>query len=129
MTSYKGMSIEEQRQKQIDDMMQNMNVQGKSEKDRMVALRMAGAGQSQTAGEREAAQKSGPRRVTTRERTSMFKKAHVGNPGAMFRAKAEKEFKIKAEKEEKAKKDAFAERQAAQLKQGNRRGGISSGYK
>jgi len=127
MVHYSGLSEEDKRQNEVDALMQKMAKQGKSEKDRHVALRMLGAGKQMTADERVAG--NAARRETTRERTRKFSRAHTGNPATMFKAKVAAEMATKQREEALAKKNEFAERQKKQLKQMDRRGGVSSGFR
>jgi hypothetical protein len=126
MVGYKGMSEKEQRQKNVDNLMQKMSLEGSTEKDRKVAMMKLGAGSSMTSDERMARQNEGPRRVTTRERQRTFSRAHTGAPSEMFRAKVARDMASKEKEQAAAAKKEFEERQRRQMNARDRRGGIAS---
>ncbi|GMI13383.1 hypothetical protein TrLO_g7965 [Triparma laevis f. longispina] len=80
MLSYRGLSEEEIRQREMDKKMQQMNLDGVDEKDRKIALRRAGGGKILTSGDLDEELRGGPRRMTSSERQRKNSKAHVGQP-------------------------------------------------
>ncbi len=128
IVKYKGMTDEEHRQKQMDEKIQAMALEGKDSKDRKIALRLAGAQKIMTSDQRTEQEKSPPK-PTTMERKKRFSKAHIGAPTGIFRDRAKTNM-MRTTKEKQRAEGAkiIADRKAYWKERGERRGGVASGF-
>ena len=89
---YEGMTDSERRGDEVDREMQRMNLEGVGEKERRVRLRqmgVAGDGKANTVEEiRKKMDNVGKKRMSTRERQSVYGKANVGRPDFGSRRKS-----------------------------------------